>query len=141
MYAMNPVVQKLHEIRNLLARPKGWTQGVLAENDVGRAVSPTSAEAESFCLLGANRRVRGGRIVTRFIHRAIKRLYPYRDQHAWVNHGSQHAWVNHGSVADVNDYLLDSQKDALRVVDEAIVIAAASDAPQSKSSRTKNKTR
>lgn len=126
MYAMNPVVQKLHEVRNLLAKPRGWCQDALARRRNGFSVSPESSEAESFCLLGANRHVGGGRVVTGFIRDALKRIYGSRCD---------------GGIANTNDFVLRKQSDALAVIDEAIVIAAASDAPQSKSSRTKNKTR
>ena len=54
---MKPMVEILTEARELLADPDRWTRGTFARTKLGTRVSPHAASAESFCMLGAAKRV------------------------------------------------------------------------------------
>jgi hypothetical protein len=48
------------KMKELLSNEKRWTQGAYARDEMGTVVTPESASAVSFCLLGAVRRCYGG---------------------------------------------------------------------------------
>lgn len=53
----NNLIKYLEEVRDLLAKPNGWTQLVYARDSAGLEVPPASPDATCFCAYGALDRV------------------------------------------------------------------------------------
>lgn len=52
-------IEILKAARELIAKPNGWTQRVMARNDSGAAVAASDSEASCFCAWGAIRAAGG----------------------------------------------------------------------------------
>ncbi len=107
---MTQLQEDLQTLRGLLAR--GWTQGTMARDELGRGVVPQSRNAVCWCLLGGMDRATWG-IGPEFDERhaavceAIRAVLPATGEGA-------------GSILYFNENEKTTQRDVLELVDRAI---------------------
>ena len=106
---MSSIKQLLSQARDLISEPGHWTKRVLARNAKGEAISPTSPDACSWCIIGALVKVSGSEELAQealpAIGNAIRSEFPHLASFSITdfNDGSFNRFRNHSEVVRVLD--------------------------------------
>jgi hypothetical protein len=103
-------VRMLRQMRQLLTPDGCWIQDVLARDTTGKQVNPTSPAAVSYCLLGAELKVRYAGAFSKAAARIVEGIL--RDKAGLAYHQD--------NVAAFNDHPTRTQGQVLQFLDEVI---------------------